>query len=213
MASSLESKQILIVANQPIIAEAMRSLLLEIDHTIEITFCNSAIAALNECTKKYWHGVLLDIDMPDAHGLTLARQFKKFGIANKCAVVSSSENQQWCTEAMSMGMLGYIIKTLDINDFRNALMAFLKGQMTFPKKLVPLKKSHQKDLTRRQEEVLRLICGGLPTPEIALQLGLTTWTVEHHVDGILVNLNAKNRAQAVAKAIGLGKINFQSIPL
>jgi ATP/maltotriose-dependent transcriptional regulator MalT len=55
------------------------------------------------------------------------------------------------------------------------------------------------NLSRRQMQVLTQIAEGLGDKEIAAQLDIATSTVSQHVGEILVRLQARNRAQAVAK--------------
>lgn len=66
--------------------------------------------------------------------------------------------------------------------------------------------SHRRTLTPREREVLALIGEGLDNPEIAERLVLSVETVKAHVKRILVKLEARNRAHAVALGIGTGII-------
>lgn len=59
-------------------------------------------------------------------------------------------------------------------------------------------------LTRREEEVLQLLCLGLRNADIAHTLHLTENTVEFHVSRVLAKLGARNRVEAVDRAIALG---------
>lgn len=59
-------------------------------------------------------------------------------------------------------------------------------------------------LTARQLEVLRLLCEGLPTAQIARRLDVTVATVRNHVSAILARLGAHSRIEAVAHAHGCG---------
>lgn len=59
-------------------------------------------------------------------------------------------------------------------------------------------------LTRREEEVLQLICLGLRNADVAQELHVTESTVEFHVTRVLAKLGARNRVEAVDRAVGLG---------
>jgi DNA-binding NarL/FixJ family response regulator len=63
-------------------------------------------------------------------------------------------------------------------------------------------------LTRREREVLGLICLRLSDPEIAERLYIGTRTVETHVANILGKLGAANRREAIGVATRLNSKGF-----
>lgn len=55
-------------------------------------------------------------------------------------------------------------------------------------------------LSRREIEILRLVCHGLSNREIADQLVLSVGTVKSHIHNIFGKLGVRDRPQAIAKA-------------
>lgn len=107
---------------------------------------------------------------------------------------------------------------LDVNDFPlddvlelNDL--FLKGQRSWPKHIISTLPGNQKkkkeinlcQLTKRQEEVLPLICNrGLSNKQIAKVLSISESTVKIHVSAIMKAYAVRNRTQlALAAASSL----------
>ena len=62
------------------------------------------------------------------------------------------------------------------------------------------------DLTRREREILRLLCQRLTDSEIAAQLFLSPRTASNHVGSILSKLGAANRREAAALAARTGLV-------
>ena len=67
-------------------------------------------------------------------------------------------------------------------------------------------RGHPLGLTRREQEVLGLICAGHTNAEIAEQLFISAKTVDHHVSAVLAKLGAPTRNAAAARAARLGLV-------
>ncbi len=65
-------------------------------------------------------------------------------------------------------------------------------------------REHPLGLTRREQEVLDLICTGHSNAEIAGQLFISVRTVDHHVSAVLAKLDAPTRGAAATRAARLG---------
>ena len=65
-------------------------------------------------------------------------------------------------------------------------------------------REHPLGLTRREREVLGLICAGRTNADIAGQLFISVKTVDHHVSAVLAKLDAPTRGEAATRAARLG---------
>ena len=67
-------------------------------------------------------------------------------------------------------------------------------------------REHPLGLTRREREVLDLICAGHTNAEIAGRLFISVKTVDHHVSAVLAKLDAPTRGEAAIRAASLGLV-------
>ena len=202
-----KEKRVLMVENHSIVAFAIASLLAKIDSSISVTVCGSVQAAKAEFAGGgNWFRIFVDIDVPDAYGLSLARYFAEHNAGGHCVIYGASGNPNWIVAARRMGLLGYIMKTAPIEEFIGALHDIMVGKHVFPSIPDNIEKSAPPQLTRRQLDVLCLLQRGYSTKKIASQLYLSPGTVDNHVSSLLRALSVSSRTHAVAKAIEVGYI-------
>ena len=68
-------------------------------------------------------------------------------------------------------------------------------------------------ITKREQEVLKLICNGLNNKEISEKLFITKATTKAHVHSILQKLDAKNRTNAMKIALETNLITCLDLQL
>jgi len=71
-------------------------------------------------------------------------------------------------------------------------------------------RSNPLGLTRREQEVLDLICAGRTNTEIAARLVISGKTVDHHVSAVLAKLGVTNRGAAAAEAARRGLLRAEN---
>lgn len=205
-------KKILLVEDHPVVADATRALLLKMDAALEISICGTAGNAIETFQNSQdWYRILLDINVPNACGLSLVRTFHRFGVAAKSAVVTAATNEKWSQEVNALGLLGYVVKAANLDDFTQSMQHILQGRKTFPISN-PEPTPQAIRLTRRQQEILQLLHRGLASKEIAAGLGLSLGTVNNHVTGLMRVLGVTNRTHAVSRAMDLGYLHDYDQP-
>ena len=161
--------------------------------------------------------VLLDVNMPGMGGIETVRALRSFPSTQKCRVLmlTISKNEQDLIGALQAGADGYILKSAEPDELRNAIiqvqqgMAVLSPQVTRQVIQALQREGNQRAeplLSERELEVLRCLAEGLTTMQTADQLVISENTVKTHVRHILEKLEASNRAEAVNKAVRLGLI-------
>jgi len=198
-------RPVLIVEDHPLVAEATGKLLARYAADVSCKICSNAAQAIDclDEAGRDWFRIFLDLDVPGAYGLSLAREVHTRGLANRCCVVSAFERADYIGEIHAWGFLGYIVKAVAVNEFTTALIKVLAGEQSFPATPV-LRRAASTRLTRRQTQLLELIRSGLSSKEIAAELHIAEGTVNNQMTSILQLFEVSSRTHAVARAIELG---------
>jgi len=154
--------------------------------------------------------VLLDFQMPGMHGLAGLSEALNANGGKGVAILSGSAPAQTAQEALKLGAIGFIPKTMGAQSLLNAVRFMAAGEIYVPVELMrkeaeaPAHPLADK-LSPREIEVLNGLCRGLSNKEIARELELQEVTIKLHVRTLCRKLEAKNRTQAAltAKEAGL----------
>jgi DNA-binding NarL/FixJ family response regulator len=149
---------------------------------------------------------LLDLSMP-GNGITAARRIVDDKTAAHVAMLTVSEDDGDVTAALQVGAIGYVLKGVSAEELRRILKGIARGEahvspglaaqvlkiMKTPKRV---ERHPIDDLTKREEDILRLVAVGKSNREVADDLKLQEKTVKHYMTGILGKLHARNRVEA-----------------
>jgi DNA-binding NarL/FixJ family response regulator len=152
--------------------------------------------------------MLLDLSLPDGHGLDLLRSREADGLA--VVVLTMSEDRYAVLEALRAGARGYLLKgagrTMIVDAVRRAAAGGAVFDADAADMVIALAAggvgaAHVAlGITEREAGVLRLVATGLTNQAIAARLGLAPKTVRNVVSTIFVKLGVSSREQAIARA-------------
>ena len=204
-------RPVLIVEDHPLVGEAMRDVLARSAGDLEPHLCLDAPAALCEISDphKNWFRIFLDLDVPGAHGLSLAREIRRLGLHDRCCIVSGSDKQHLIEETRRLGFLGYIVKAIPSVQFASALSRVLVGEKVFPSTTASTNQPLIR-LTRRQEQLLDCVQRGMSSKDIARALFLSEGTVNNGITAAMKALSVTSRSHALAKAFELGLLGVNA---
>jgi DNA-binding NarL/FixJ family response regulator len=132
-------------------------------------------------------------------------------------IVALASDQSALAQALAFGASALLPAAIEPETLAAALMAAARGLAAIPRqelaallpqedRIDPAVKASMESLTHRELEVLQLMARGLTNRQIARQLQISEHTVKFHGGAVLGKLGARSRAEAVARAIGLGWI-------
>ena len=200
--------RVLIVEDHPLVSDATRDLLLGDGSVREVEIAATAAEALALVSRDElpWDLILLDLDVPGAVGLSLARELAQRGLAGRTCIVTALSRLGYVEEAKRLGFLGFIAKASPLKTFSDELRRVLQGIQTFPDGERLTQRATPR-LTRQQQRVLELLSQGLSSKQMARALDISEGTVNNHVNAMLRALGASSRLQAFSRAVQLGLID------
>lgn len=163
---------------------------------------DEAVAALRQ--DKAIDLLILDLRMPGMNGLDGLQRVRTEFPALKVALMSGLARPDEIRGAFTRGAVGFLPKTLSATELLSAIQTMLQGERFIPTDLNTADTADGTRFTRREREVLDYLLQGRSNKEIARSLELEEVTVKLHVRGICRKLGAKNRTQAVMRAVEMG---------
>ncbi len=146
--------------------------------------------------------VLLDLRMPGMNGFAGLQAVRKALPHVPVAILSGQVDPQTIREALQAGAAGYLPKTMRAAGMLNALRLILAGERYIPDMALgagelAAEGTGAGDLSRREQDVVKLLLRGDTNKEIARGLAIEEVTVALHLRSIYRKLGVRNRTQAV----------------
>lgn len=153
--------------------------------------------------------ILLDVVFGSSDGREICKKIKKQYQDIKVIALTSYSDISTVKSSIQAGFDGYLLKSEDRHTVMQALKVVVEGEQFFSPQVKNtfFQQSVSKNkatLTKREEDVLRLILDEKTTKEIAEELFISEKTVENHRANLMLKLDAKNLAGLVKKAISTG---------
>ena len=188
--------RVLIAEDQALVLGALAALLELEDDISVVAQCADGQAALEQTLEVMPDIVLTDIEMPRMTGLELALELKKRAAPTKVVIVTTFARAGFLRRALEAGVSGYLLKDTRASDLADAVRRVHAGGRAIDPNLAMDAWSEADPLTDRERQVLRLAGLGVPSGEIAGQLGLSEGTVRNYLSEAISKLGASNRVDA-----------------
>ena len=164
--------------------------------------------------------VVMDIAMPLLNGLEAARQILHTAPATRILMLSAHSDDAYVEQALTLGAAGFLIKQTSFRVLAQAIREVHQGK-TFLSPAIAQRwraagppsraragqpKAGESGLSSREVEVLQLIAEGQANKQVAVELGISTKTVEKHRMHLMKKLNIHDTAGLTRYAISAGII-------
>ncbi len=166
--------------------------------------------------------LLIDISLPkdgdeEFDGVRLTGVITKFFPEIKIVILSVHEDEIFMTQLIEEGAHGYLVKDCDPKEVKEAIMSVyergsyinertlraLQNSLKLKKKGKPSGRANDQ-LTRREIEILQLLCRQMTSDEIADKLFISSKTVNGHRNNLLQKTGSRNTAGLVIYALRNG---------
>ena len=156
---------------------------------------------------------VLDIRMPGLDGTQVLSAMRRDGVETEVLFISAFMEPELAYKTVAAGAKGYLSKESSRQEVCEAIVAIAQGGTALAAEAqaglaAQIQERERGDgrpkLTKREQEVLRLVAEGLSAPDIGKHIHLSTTTVKSHLHSLYEKLGVSDRAAAVAEGMRRG---------
>ncbi len=160
--------------------------------------------------------ILMDLRMPVLDGAGAIREIHALRPKVRFIVLTVYDNDEVLFEALRAGANAFMLKDVSRSELVSVMHSVAAGKAHLQPELTGMLFEHitgaqdqartAVHITDRERSVLALLAHGESNKGIAFQLSISEHTVKTHVANILAKLEARDRTEAVTRAIQKGLI-------
>ena len=211
--------RILIVDDHALVRRGLIELLQELPPGAQFGEAGSAADAIVLGLGQPWDVVLLDLGLPDRHGLDVLRELHAARPHLPILILTMFPEDQLALRVLEIGAAGYLTKESAPEELIRAVQRVMAGHKYLSPAMTqavadalgggsdgPPPAPHEQ-LSDRELEVLRLLAAGRPITAIGRQLGLSPKTVTTYRARLLHKLRMKSNAELTFYATQHGLVS------
>jgi two-component system, NarL family, invasion response regulator UvrY len=200
----------LIVDDHPIVRRGIRDLLLDDGTYATIAEVGTGAEALSAVRREPWDLLILDLALPDKHGLEVLKEVKLLRPKLPVLMLSLYPEREFALRALKAGASGYLTKDQAPSDLLVALKEIVAGRRYMTGSLANQLASYLDSgqpaaphelLSDREMEVLRLLGQGKTVSSIANEIALSVKTISTYRTRVLNKLEFRTTAELIHYAI------------
>ena len=196
--------RVAIVDDHKVVAEGFEHLIND-SGMVQVTGkAYSAAGCWELLAKQQTDVLLLDISLPDGNGIDLCPQIKAQYPHLKILMLTSYSELSIIMRVLEDGASGYILKNATAEEIIEGIRVVASGEQFLCEEVAILLRNSRFNpvrLSRREQELLRLIVAGHSNNAIADSMCLGYETIKSYRKNLILKLNVHNTAQLVKIAI------------
>ncbi len=161
--------------------------------------------------------VLMDVSMPVLDGVEATRRVRREQPRVRVVMLTMHADEATMARAIRAGADGYLVKDCSSEEIGDTIHLVAAGHtaVSAPVAASMLREVQalpagncEEVVSKREEEVLQLIADGCSSAEVAERLFISQKTVKNHLASIYLKLDARDRTQAVLRAVRMGIVRL-----
>lgn len=212
--------KVILADDHAVLRAGLRALLNQESDFQVVGEADSGLEALNLAEKLQPDLILLDLSMPGLNGLDALPTLRQLAPQSRILILTMHDDPQYLRQAIKTGAAGYVLKKAADKELLAAMRAVMRGDVyvhpsmtrALLDDILPPGAEDDEDvwisLSKRQQQVLRLVALGHTSAEIAEQLDLSPKTVETYRARGMEKLGLKTRAALVRFALQRGLLSL-----
>lgn len=218
--------RILLVDDQPMLRTGLATILSTEPGLEVVGEASNGHEAIEQAQRLDPDVVCMDVQMPDMDGIAATRALVESEVRAGILILTTFNRDDFLFETLRAGASGFLLKTAGPEQLIHAIKVIASGEALLASEVTgrvldrmfvepveevsPAVPSLQGDLTRREDEILKMLVKGKSNATIAEELFVGPATVKTHVSNILMKLEVKDRIHAVIWAYEHGYVKNQA---
>ena len=153
---------------------------------------------------------VLDLSMPGANGLEVYLEAKRWSPNTKFAILTGISAASLFKQLFDAGIDGLFVKNAAPDGIRDGIVRVAHGERVISDEALAAIQSVEmnRELSKRELEVLQLLSQGDTNKEMADKLGVSPKTIDTHRTNLLQKMNVNTTASLLVKAMKDGVLKF-----
>jgi DNA-binding NarL/FixJ family response regulator len=203
--------RVVIADDHEIFRKGLKNVLSRIKYVDLVGEAVNGKEVINIVKRKNIDIILMDIEMPEMNGIEATRRILTIRPDVKVVALTMFNDEQYIQDMLDAGASGFLLKSITKQILDKAIRTIAEGNnyysdelfSFFTKKVAGEKPSKdiELNLTKREREILQLICEGLNNEEIAEKLSISERTVIGHKSNLLAKTNCKSTPSLISYSI------------